>query len=168
MTDLHIEKLSRNHDLERFDCGEFALNQFLTKYALPNQLANAAQTYLAVADEAVVGFYSLVVGEIDHADAPERVSKGLSRHPIPVMVLARMGVDLAWQGQGIGAGLLKDAMRRTMHAADIAGIRAFIVHAKHDSARAFYERFGFVASPSDPLHLFLLLKDLRHASGEAK
>jgi predicted N-acetyltransferase YhbS len=84
------------------------------------------------------------------------------------MVLARMGVDLAWQGQGIGAGLLKDAMRRTMHAADIAGIRAFIVHAKHDSARAFYERFGFLASPSDPLHLFLLLKDLRHASGEAK
>jgi len=80
------------------------------------------------------------------------------------MLLARLAVSKDWQGQGLGAGLLKDAMRRTLQAADIAGIRAFAVHAKDDSARAFYEHFGFLPSPTDPSHLFLLMKDLRNVA----
>jgi predicted N-acetyltransferase YhbS len=81
------------------------------------------------------------------------------------MLLARLAVSVEWQGRGLGAGLMKDAMRRTLQAADIAGIRAFGVHPKDDAARAFYEHFGFVASPSDPFHLFVLMNDLRRIAG---
>lgn len=155
-----IEKLVRHHVVEHFDCGQTALNRFLIRFALSSQQANASQTYVGLADAAVVGFYTLVVGEVAYADAPERLTKGLARHPVPLMLLARLAVGTAWQGQGIGSGLLKDAMRRTLQAADIVGIHALAAHAKDDVARAFYEHFGFIASPTDPLHLFILIKDL--------
>lgn len=162
MTQLRIEKLTRSLVVEDFDCGKEALNRFLIRYALQNQKAGSSQTYVALAGEAeVIGYYTLVVGEVSYQDAPERLSKGLARHPIPLMVLARLAIDEKWQGKGAGSGLLKDAMMRTLQAADIAGIRAFAVHAKDDEAKAFYERFNFIASPSDPYHLFLLLKDVR-------
>jgi GNAT superfamily N-acetyltransferase len=161
VTSFRIEKLARQHVLDDFDCGEEALNRFLIRFAFANQQANASQTYVGFAEEKVAGFYTLVVGEVALTDAPERLSKGLARHPIPLMLLARMGVSKSLQGQGIGAGLLKDAILRTLSAADIAGIRALAVHAKDDAARAFYEHFGFTSSPSDPLHLFVLIKELR-------
>ena len=160
MAPLRIEKLRRSHNLETFDCGREALNRFLIRYAFPNQQAGASQTYVALADEAVVGYYTLVVGQVEYSDAPGRLTKGLARHPVPIMLLARLAVAIAWKGKGLGSGLLKDAMLRTVQAADIAGIRAFAVHAKDDGARAFYERFDFVASASDPYHLFRLLKDI--------
>jgi GNAT superfamily N-acetyltransferase len=112
----------------------------------------------------VIGFYSLVVGEVEFDGAPERLARGLARHPIPLMVLARLAVDIHWQGKGVGAGLLKDAMLRTLNVADIVGIRALAVHAKDESAVSFYRHFDFMPSPTDPLHLFLLLKDLRRAT----
>jgi GNAT superfamily N-acetyltransferase len=158
-----IEKLARHHLLDGFDCGEEALNRFLLRFAFPNQQANASQTYLGLTGDEVAGFYTLVVGEVARQDAPERVKKGLAGHPVPLMLLARMGVSARSQGQGIGRGLLKDAIMRTLAAADIAGIRAFAVHAKDEKARAFYERFDFIPSPTDPLHMFVLIKDLRHA-----
>jgi GNAT superfamily N-acetyltransferase len=98
---------------------------------------------------------------VRYEDAPDRLSKGLARHPLPLMLLARLGVHRDWQGRGIGAGLLKDAMRRTVQAADIAGIRAMAVHAKDEAARSFYQRFDFMDSPTDAMHLFVLVKDLR-------
>lgn len=156
-----IEKLRRDHDLDGFSSGREMLDRFLQRHALVSQQANAAQTYLGLHDDTVIGFYSLVVGEVAHGEAPERLTKGLARHPVPIMVLARLAVDLGWQGRGIGAGLLKDAMRRTLQAADIGGIRAFAVHAKDEYAQRFYAHFGFVSAPTDPLHLFLLIKDLR-------
>jgi GNAT superfamily N-acetyltransferase len=162
-----IEKLARHHAIDGFDCGQEALNRFLVRFALSNQLANASRTYLGLADKTVIGFYTLVVGEVSLEDAPERLTKGLARHPVPIMLLARLAVSTSWQGKGVGAGLLKDAMRRTMQAADIAGIRAFAVHAKGDVASAFYRHFGFLPSPTDPHHLFLLVKDLRRAAGES-
>lgn len=158
-----IEKLARHHALETFDCGQDALNRFLTRFAPPNQQANASQTYLGLANTTVVGFYTLVVGEVAYADAPERLIKGLARHPVPLMLLARLAVGTDWKDRGVGAGLLKDTMRRTLQVADIVGIRALAAHAKDDAARAFYEHFGFLASPTDPLHLFILTKDLRRA-----
>ena len=97
---------------------------------------------------------------------PAGLAKGLARHPIPIMLLARLAVSLDWQGRGLGAGLLKDAMRRTLQAADIAGIRAFAVHAKDGNAAAFYQHFDFLPSPTDPLHLFLLIKDLKQVLSE--
>jgi predicted N-acetyltransferase YhbS len=158
---LGIEKLQRGHAVEGFDCGSEALNRFLIRHALQNEQAGASRTYVALDDAAIAGYYTLVVGQVEHAAAPERLKKGLARHPVPIMLLARLAIATQWQGKGLGAGLLKEAMRRTLEAANIAGIRAFAVHAKDDQARAFYERFDFVASPSDPYHLFRLLKDIR-------
>ncbi len=156
-----IEKLPPDHRLEEFDCGRDELNRYLLRYALQNQQAGAAQTYLGVVGDTVVGYYSLAVGQVMREEAPERLTKGLARHPAPIMLLARLAVDRRWQGKGIGQALLKDAMLRTLHAADIACIRALAVHAKDEAARNFYQRFDFVPSPTDPMHLFVLLKDVR-------
>ena len=160
---LRIEKLQRAHIAENFDCGKEALNRFLTRFALQNQQAGASQTYVALSGDELVGYYTLVVGQVEYADAPERLTKGLARHPVPIMLLARLAIAQGWQGKGVGAGLLKDSMLRTLQAAEIAGIRAFAVHAKDDQARAFYERFDLIPSPADPYHLFILLKDVRAA-----
>lgn len=161
MTCFRIEKLTRQHAVETFDCGQEALNRFLARFALHNQQANASQTYVALADDTVIGFYSLVVGEVSYDDAPDRLTKGLARHPVPIMLLARMGVAVGWQGKKVGAGLLRNAMQRTLQAADIAGVRALAVHAKDEEAQAFYRHFDFIESPTDLLHLFILVKDLR-------
>jgi GNAT superfamily N-acetyltransferase len=165
VTKFRIEKLTKEHALVNFDCGQDALNRFLIRHALQSQQANAAQTYLGIADETVIGFYSLAVGHVLFEDAPERLTKGIARHPVPIMLLARLGVRVDWAGRGIGKGLLRDATQRTMQAADIAGIRALAAHAKDESARQFYEHFDFIPSPTDPMHLYLLMKDLRRAAG---
>jgi GNAT superfamily N-acetyltransferase len=156
-----IEKLQRHHAIDAFDCGREELNRFLQQYALQNQQSGGAQTYVGLVGQSVVGYYALAVGSVEQEEAPERVKKGLAKHSIPIMLLARLAVDRHWQKRRIGAALLKDAMLRTLQAADIAGIRALVVHAKDDEARRFYERFDFLPSPSDPLHLFMLLKDTR-------
>jgi GNAT superfamily N-acetyltransferase len=156
-----IEKLRRDHPIDDFDCGHEELSNYLKRYALQNQQSGGAQTYVGLADGVVIGFHTLTVGEVKYDGAPERLTKGLARHPIPIMVLARLAVDRRWQGQGVGEGLLKDALLRTLQAADIAGIRAFAVHAKDERAKRFYERFDFIPSLVDPLHLYVLLKDVR-------
>ncbi len=159
--DFRVEKLRREHPTEGFDCGAEPLNIFLQRHALQNQQANASQTYVALTDNDLVGYHTLVVGGANHGDAPERVSRGLARHAIPVMLLARLAVSRHWQGKGAGSSLLKDALARGLAAAEIAGVRAFTVNAKNDNARAFYAHFNFVPSPTDPMHMFLLLKDVR-------
>jgi GNAT superfamily N-acetyltransferase len=156
-----VEKLRANHELTGFDCGKDELNRFLRRFAFAHQQANSAQTYVACRSHAVVGYYSLTVGAVAHTEATERVKKGMPRYPIPVMILARLAGDKGEQGQGVGGGLLKDALLRTAQAADIAGIRALLVHAKDDEAMAFYERFDFEPSPTDPYHLLLLMKDVQ-------
>ena len=164
-TGLNIEKLARTHRADQFDCGKEPLNRFLARFALTNQAANASQTYVACEGERVAGYYTLVFGQAAFEDAPSRLVKGLARHPVPLMVLARLAVAKDMQGRGLGAGLLKDALLRTIRAADIAGLRGMAVHAKDEEARAFYERFDFVASPTDPFHLYILLKDIKAIIG---
>ena len=156
-----IEKLRPDHPIESFDCGREELNRYLSRYAWTNQQAGAAQTYLGLVGNSVVGYYTLAVGQVSREAAPARLSKGLARHPVPIMLLARLAVDRRWQGHGVGKAFLKDAMRRTLQAADIAGIRAFAVHAKEEAAQNFYQKFDFSPSPADPMHLFVLLKDVR-------
>lgn len=156
-----VRKLAAFDQVDAFDCGQAALNQFLQRYALVNQKSNSAQTYVCCRSDVVVGFYSLAVGSVDPEAAPSRVMKGLARHPVPVMILARLAVDKAHQRKGLGQSLLKDALLRTAQAADIAGIRCLLVHAKDDAARQWYESWEFEPSPTDPYHLFLLLKDLK-------
>ena len=157
---LHIEKLQRTHAVEDFTCGQPGLDRFLLRHALQSQQANASQTYVGVSGAAVIGFYTIVASDIQHADAPARVAKGMPRHPIPLLVLARLAVHSEWQGRRIGAGLLLDALRRTLQVADMVGVRALAVHAKDDAAAAFYRHFGFVPSPTDERHLFMLMKDI--------
>lgn len=157
-----IEKLNTTHALDAFDCGKDPLNRFLKRYALTNQQAGSAQTYVVCRGPNIVaGYYSLCVGAVEFEHAPTRVGKGLARHPIPIMLLARLAVDRSEQGRGLGKALLKDCLLRTAQAADIAGIRALLVHAKDDEARAWYEAFDFEPSPTDPYHLFLPMKDLQ-------
>lgn len=156
-----IEKLSSLHDLQGFDCGQEDLNHWLRKFALQNQATNSSQTYVGSSGVDVVGFYSLAVGQLEHESAPERLRKGIARQPIPVMLLARLGVHKDWQKQGVGRALLRDAVLRTLQAAQIAGIRALLVHAKDEQAKTYYSPFNFVESTTDPLHLCALLKDLR-------
>jgi len=156
-----IEPFQASHAVEGFDCGDAALNRFLIRFALGNQRARASRTYVVLAGHDVVGFHTLVVGEVSPEQATERIHKELAHDPIPLMVLARLAVAVEHQGQGLGAALLKDAIVRTLAAADIAGIRALAVHAKDERAQSFYAHFGFRPSPTDPLHLFVLLKDLQ-------
>ena len=156
-----VRKLAATDQTDAFDCGQAALNQFLQRFALVNQKANSAQTYVCCQDDVVIGFYSLAVGSVDPETAPSRTTKGLARHPVPVMILARLAVDKEHQRKGLGQALLKNALLRTAQAADIAGIRCLLVHAKDDAARQWYESWEFEPSPTDPYHLFLMLKDLK-------
>ena len=158
MTDLlRIEKLNRTHTVENFTCERPELDRFLVRHALRAQQANSSQTYVAVAGNEIVGFYTIVAGEVRHAKAPERVIKGMPRNPIPLLVLARLAVRTKAQGRGIGSGLLLDALGRTLQVADMIGVRALAVHAKDDQAAAFYRHFGFTPSPSDARHLFMIV-----------
>ena len=156
-----IEKLRRDHSVDGFDCGKEELNRFVKKHALTNQASDSAQTYVLADDLVVKGYYSLAAGTVSHQEATERVRKGLARHPVPVILLARLAVDASLQGKKIGPALLKDALRRAVHAADTIGARAVLVHAKDDDAKGFYEHFTFEPSPSDPYQLMLIMKDLR-------
>ena len=157
-----VRKLAATDQVDGFDCGQAALNQFLQRYALVNQKANSAQSYVCCQGDVVVGFYSLVVGRVDPQTAPSRVMNGLARHPVPVMILARLAGDKEHQRKSLGKALLKDALLRTAQAADIAGIRRLLVHAKDDVARQWYESWEFEPSQTDPYHLFLMLKDLKN------
>jgi GNAT superfamily N-acetyltransferase len=160
-----VQKIGLEHDTEPFACGRPELDRFLKRYALISQKANTAQTYAVCRGQAIVGYYSLTVGSVMYREAPERVVKGIARHPVPLMVLARLAVDSEEQGKGLGSALLKDAMLRTLNAAGIAGIRALFVHAKDDEATRFYKHFDFKPSPTDPHHLYCLMKDVRRLIG---
>lgn len=153
--------LEKSHDLSNFDCGSTPLNDFLRKYAFQNQQNRSARTYVVLRASRVVGYYTLAAGSVERNDVPERVAKGLANHPVPVFLLARLGVDQTEKGKGLGTALLKDALLRCAQAADIVGCRAVLVHAKDHQAQAFYRRFGFESSPIDELHLFLLMKDIK-------
>lgn len=160
-----VRKLTSADLLDGFDCGQTALNQFLQRFALTNQKSNSAQTYVCCQAGAVVGFYSLAVGSVEPSAAAPRVVKGIPQHPVPVMILARLAVDLRHPGVGMGQALLKDALKRTAQAADIAGIRALLVHAKDEAARQWYLNWEFEPSATDPFHLFLLMKDVKSLLG---
>jgi GNAT superfamily N-acetyltransferase len=158
-----IEKLRREHQLADFDCGTPTLNEWLQKFAWQNQQADSAKTYVALRGNRVAGYYALTAGSVHKRETPERIAKGLALHPVGVVLLARLAVDVGEKGQGLGKALLFDALTRIEAAADIIGVRAVMVHAIDEQARRFYEHFEFDRSPVDPFQLMLLLKDLRRA-----
>lgn len=158
--------LAREHDRNSFDCGVQPLNDFLKKFAWQNQRKSSSRTYVATRGNRIVGYYTLSFGGVSHEESPEIVSAGLGKYQIPVVLLARLAVDISEKGQGLGKGLLLDAFRRAVQASEIAGLRAFLVHAKDESAKAFYEKFDFDPSPENEFHLFLLISQIREYLAE--
>ena len=131
-----IRKLDATHDVDSFACGKPPLDRFLKRFALADRRADSSRTYVVRQGSTAPARYGLAAGAVERSGAPLRVGKGLARHPIPAMSLARLAVDRAWQGRGLGKAPGKDALVRTAEAADIAGIRALLVHAKDGEARA--------------------------------
>ena len=155
------ESLSDKHDLSAFDCGEPGLNTFLTRRALTNQESGASRTFvLADKNNRVVAYYSLATGSIEARQATGKVRRNMP-DPIPVMVLGRLAVSLEHQNRRLGAWLLKDALLRVLGVAEMAGIRAVLLHAMSDRARKFYLQHGFAESPLDPMTLMIPLNDVR-------
>jgi GNAT superfamily N-acetyltransferase len=152
------EKLSPAHDLSEFQCGEPALDQWLVRRALQNEESGASRTYVVGVGRRVVGYYALAAGAIAHTHAPGRVRRNMP-DPVPVMVIGRLAVDVSFRGRGIGPGLLKDAILRIVQASEIAGIRAILVHAISEAAKQFYQKWGFVPSPVDPMTLTITVEE---------
>lgn len=155
------EPLAAQHRLEDFDCGKPALNEWLLRHARQAQASGSAKTFIVSGDDRVAGYFSLTVGQVDTHQAPERIRKGLGQYPLPVVILTRLAVSRQHQQQGIGFGMLQDAIRRTFLIAEQAGIRAMLTHPIDDDAARFYSRFGFLASPLREQQLLLLLKDAK-------
>jgi GNAT superfamily N-acetyltransferase len=156
-----VEKLTDDHQLSSFDCGKPSLNDWLKRFALTNQKNDSARTYVVHRAARVVGYYSLSAGGVSRDESPTRIAKGLAKHPIGVILLARLAVDGEEQGTGLGKSLLMDALLRALRAADAIGARAILAHAIDDEAGSFYRTFGFEPSPLDSKQLMLLMKDLR-------
>ena len=153
------EPLSADHDLSAFECGEASLDDWLKRRAFTNQLSGASRTFV-VLDESrvVVAYYALAAGAVAHERATGSVRRNMP-DPIPVLVLGRLAVAKRAQGLQLGAALLQDAVLRAMAVSENAGVRALLVHALNQSARAFYERYGFQGSPLDPMTLMLRLNE---------
>lgn len=152
------------HDVSGFESGNEALDRWPVRYAGQNQRRDAARTFVVCDAGAVVGYYALLAGELDHCEATEPARKGMSRHyPIPVAILARLAVDTRHQHSGLGAILLQDALRRIALASEQLAVRAVVVHAIDDNAAGFYEHFGFRALSTTPRTLMVTLAELRAA-----
>ena len=147
-------KLSAEHDLSEFDSGEPALDDWLRRRAFQNEESGASRTYVVCVGTRVVGYYTLAVGAVAHEQGPGRIRRNMP-DPVPAMILGRLAVDKSQQGRGIGTGMLRDGVLRTVQAAGIAGIRAILVHAISEPAKRFYERHGFVSSPIDPMTVMI-------------
>jgi GNAT superfamily N-acetyltransferase len=159
------EPLGPDHVLEGFDCGRASLNIWLIRYARQAAAVGSARTY-AVGDSEqgrVVGYYALTAAGIEREAATARTIRGMPQYPIPVVLLARLAVDVSVAKRGLGAWLLRDAVMRTLAASNTIGVRAMLVHAIDEEARAFYLHHGFEPSPTDPLHLMILIKDIAKA-----
>lgn len=165
MSRLRIEPLSRSHNLVRFRSGVAELDVWLERFALVAEAAGTARTYVAAEGERIDGYYALAAAQVRPEELPQRHRRGTARHPVPMVLLARLAVAIEARGRGLGGLLLADAAARALSAAEAIGVRGLLVHAADEQAASFYEHFGFVRSPSDPMHLVVLAKDLRRTFG---
>ena len=152
------EKLTASHDLSKFECREPALDAWLKRRALQNEESGASRTYVVRAGQEIAGYYALSTGAVSHAEAVGRVRRNMP-DPVPVIVIGRLAIASRFQGRGIGTALLKDAVLRILQAAEIAGIRAILVHAISEPAKRFYEKNGFIPSPADPMTLMITIAE---------
>jgi predicted N-acetyltransferase YhbS len=154
------EPLGAQHRVEEFDCGSQSLNDWLRKQALRNQASGAARTFVACDDDRVIAYYALASSAVAIDTATGKLRRNMP-DPIPVVVLGRLAVDVAYQGRGLGRALLRDAGRRVLFAGNEIGIRGLLAHALDENAKNFYRRLGFDPSPLDPMTLMITLADLR-------
>jgi len=152
------ESLSPDHELDAFDCGVAALDDWLKRRSRRNEAEGASRTFVVCSGRRVVGYFSLAAASILHSTATGRVRRNMP-DPIPALLLGRLAVDRAWHGKGLGADLLRDAVLRAIAAAETVGVRAILVHAISDEAKAFYEKHGFRASPLEPMTLMITIDE---------
>lgn len=152
--------ISEDDDAAMFDSGEPTLDDYLRKRALANHVAGASRCFVTCRDGRIVGYYALSTGAVTHTDCTGKFRRNMP-DPIPVILLSRLAIDRKHQGCGLGENLLRDAVARSVQVSQDIGVRAILVHALHDQARNFYTRYQFEPSPTDPLHLMLLIKDAR-------
>ena len=158
------ERLEPHHLLESFDCGIPSLNDWLKRRARMNEREGASRSYVVCAGQEVVGYYCLAAGSVCCLDVPGRVRRNMP-DPLPVMVIGRLAIHREWHGQGLGRALLRDAAIRTLSAAEVAGVRAILVHALSEEAKRFYTRWGFMESPTNPMTLVITLQDVKKSLG---
>lgn len=152
--------LSAHHDTSNFDCGVEQLTIWLRRRAMANQLSGASRTYVVCRGTEIVGYYALATGSVERRSVPSPVARQMPEQ-IPVILLARLALDTSLHGQGFGADLLQDAVGRCLQIADIAGVRAMLVHAIDDKAASFYRRHGFKPCPVSDLTMIATIKDLQ-------
>jgi GNAT superfamily N-acetyltransferase len=152
--------LAQHHDLDPFDCGIAVLNEWLKQRARRNDADGASRTFVISEGPRVFGYYSLAASSIVHEEATGKVRRNMP-DPVPALLLGRLAVDRAWHGKGLGSDLLTDAVLRAIRAAEMIGIRAILVHAISDAAKAFYEKHGFRPSPFDAMTLMITLDEAR-------
>ena len=158
------EPIGKHHRLDAFDCGEPALDEWLERHARSAHASGSARVFVTTLQdgETVVGYYALAAAQVGPEEATERTLRGQARaRPVPAILLARLAVDREHQRAGLGRSLLQDVLLRCLEAAEAIGARVLLVHAKNEAAKAWYMQYGFDESPTDPLHLLMLLKDAR-------
>jgi GNAT superfamily N-acetyltransferase len=158
------EPLAGDHDIEAFVSQVPALDDWLKRRARRNEAEGASRIFVVCAGRRVIGYYSLAAGSVSHIAATGRARRNMP-DPVPAVLLGRLAIDHAWQGKGLGADLLRDAVLRVLAAADTIGIRALLVHAISEDAKRFYERHGFRPSPIDPMTLMITIDEARRMIG---
>jgi GNAT superfamily N-acetyltransferase len=146
------------HDLDQFDCGVPALDEWLKRRARRNEAEGASRTFVTCVGRRVVGYYSLAAASVLREAVTGKVRRNMPE-PVPVVLVGRLAVDKSVQRRPVGADLLRDAVLRILGAAETVGVRAILVHAQSGSAKVFYERHGFAASPADPMTLMITVED---------
>lgn len=148
------------HNVDNFDCGVSSLNLWLRRQAVKNEASGASRTFVICHGNEVIGYYALATGSIIRRQAPGKIKRAMP-DPIPIMVLGRLAVDRNSQGTGLGIGMLRDAILRAYNVSLQVGVRALLVHALSEDAKAFYLRHGFTESPIEPMTLMLNLGEVQ-------
>jgi ribosomal protein S18 acetylase RimI-like enzyme len=156
-----LERLDAHHDVTTFNSGNEDLDTWLQRHALAAQRMDSARTFVATRSGRVIGYFSLTMGSVLRADAPAKLIRGMPAYPVGMVLLARLAVDQSQQGKGVGAMLLAEALRKAVAAGEVAAARLIVVDAVDDSAAAFYQGYGFIGTPENPLRYYRRMKDVR-------
>lgn len=156
-----LERLDADHDVTTFDSGNEDLDTWLQRHALAAQRMDSARTFVATRSGRVIGYFSLTMGSVLRAEAPAKLIRGMPAYPVGMVLLARLAVDQSQQGKGVGATLLAEALRKAVTAGEVAAARLVVVDAVDDSAAGFYQRYGFIRTPENPLRFYRRMKDVR-------